>query len=97
MLVGQSAAGGPRKLKSSTKISTEYLDEVPREEWFEIRLEDEDANSQLEQASERLKVQPKGFEKRLDDKKAKITAGDDLAPGVLKMVKVYLAVKRRVQ
>ena len=97
MLVGQSAAGGPRKLKAGTKITAEYLDELPREEWFEIRLEDEDANSQLEQASERLKLQRKAFEKRLEDKKAKITAGDDLAPGVLKMVKVYLAVKRRVQ
>src|ERR1700689_3937285 len=97
MLLGQSAAGGPHKLKSGTKIAAEYLDEVPREAWFEIRLEDEDANSQLEQASERVKLQRKAFEKRLDDKKAKITAGDDLAPGVLKMVKVYLAVKRRVQ
>ena len=97
MLTGQSAAGGPRKLKAGTSISGEYLEEVPREEWFEIRLEDEEANSQLEQASERLKLQRKAFEKRLDDKKAKITAGDDLAPGVLKMVKVYLAVKRRVQ
>src|SRR6267142_525731 len=96
-LVGQSAAGGPKKLKSGTRIASEYLDEVPREEWFEIRLESEDANTQLEQASERLKLQRKAFEKRLDDKKAKITAGDDLAPGVLKMVKVYLAVKRRVQ
>jgi DNA-directed RNA polymerase subunit beta len=97
MLIGTSAAGGPQKLKSGTKIHDEYLDAVPREEWFEIRLEDEDANSQLEASSERLKVQRKAFEKRLDDKKAKITAGDDLAPGVLKMVKVYLAVKRRVQ
>src|SRR6266853_1058020 len=96
-LVGQSAAGGPKKLKSGTGIAGEYLDEVPREEWFEIRLENEEANTQLEQASERLKLQRKAFEKRLDDKKAKITAGDDLAPGVLKMVKVYLAVKRRVQ
>src|SRR5690348_903152 len=97
MLVGQNAAGGPRKLKAGTTISTEYLDELPREEWFEIRLEDEDANSQLEQASERVTLQRKALDKRLDDKKAKITAGDDLAPGVLKMVKVYLAVKRRVQ
>ncbi len=97
MLVGQSAAGGPHKLKAGTKVTEEYLDQVPREEWFEIRLEDEEANSQLEQTSERLKLQKKAFEKRLDDKKAKITAGDDLAPGVLKMVKVYLAVKRRVQ
>src|SRR5487761_2410835 len=97
MLVGQSAAGGPRKLKAGTRITAEYLDELPREEWFEIRLEDEDANSQLEQASERVTLQRKAFEKRLEDKKAKITAGDDLAPGVLKMVKVYLAVKRRIQ
>src|SRR6187401_451283 len=95
MLVGKVAAGGPNRLKG--KIESSYLDEVARESWFEIRLEDEDANSQLEQASERLKIQRKALEKRLDEKKAKITAGDDLAPGVLKMVKVYLAVKRRVQ
>ncbi len=95
MLVGKIAAGGPNRLKG--KIEAAYLDEVARESWFEIRLEDEDANSQLEQASERLKLQRKALEKRLDEKKAKITAGDDLAPGVLKMVKVYLAVKRRVQ
>jgi len=96
-LVEKTAAGGPRKLKAGGRITAEYLDELPREEWFEIRLEEEEANAQLEQASERLKAQRKNFEKRLDDKKAKITAGDDLAPGVLKMVKVYLAVKRRVQ
>src|SRR3954464_3566218 len=95
MLVGKIAAGGPNRLKG--KIEVAYLDEVARESWFEIRLEDEDANSQLEQASERLKLQRKALEKRLDEKKAKITAGDDLAPGVLKMVKVSLAVKRRVQ
>jgi len=81
LLVGQSVAGGPKKLKAGTKITTEYLDELPREEWFEIRLEDEEANSQLEQTSERLKLQRKAFEKRLDDKRAKITAGDDLRPG----------------
>ena len=97
MLVGKTAAGGPRKLKAGAKITTEYLDEVPREEWFEIRAEEDEANAHLEATSERLKLQRKAFEKKLDDKRAKITAGDDLAPGVLKMVKVYLAVKRRVQ
>ena len=94
-LVGRNAVGGPRRLKGA--VTAEYLDSLPREEWFEIRLDDEDANSQLETTAERLAAQRKGFEKKLDDKKAKITAGDDLAPGVLKMVKVYLAVKRRVQ
>jgi DNA-directed RNA polymerase subunit beta len=97
MLIGKSAAGGPKKLKGGTRITAEYLAEVPREEWFQIRLEDEEANSQLEAAAERVQAQQKAFDKRLDEKKIKITAGDDLAPGVLKMVKVYLAVKRRVQ
>jgi DNA-directed RNA polymerase subunit beta len=96
-LLDKVAAGGPNKLKSGTKIDGDYLDALPRETWFEIRLDDEDANAQLEAAAERMKAQRKQFEKRLEEKRAKITAGDDLAPGVLKMVKVYLAVKRRVQ
>ena len=97
VLIGKLAAGGPRKLKSGAAITAEYLDDLPRDEWFEIRLDDEDANTQLEATSERLKAQRKQFDAKLDNKRAKITAGDDLAPGVLKMVKVYLAVKRRIQ
>jgi DNA-directed RNA polymerase subunit beta len=96
-LIGTVAAGGPNKLKSGSKIDAVYLDALPRETWFEIRLDDEDANTSLEAAAERMKAQRKAFEKRLEEKRIKITAGDDLAPGVLKMVKVYLAVKRRVQ
>ncbi len=96
-LEGKVAVAGPKKLKSGSKIDVGYLGEVPREQWFEIRLSDEDANAQLETVAERLKSQRHAFEKRFEEKKAKITAGDDLAPGVLKMVKVYLAVKRRVQ
>jgi len=97
VLIGKIAAGGPRKLKSGSAITAEYLDDLPRDEWFEIRLDDEDSNTQLEATSERLKAQRKQFDAKLDNKRAKITAGDDLAPGVLKMVKVYLAVKRRIQ
>ncbi|RYZ68184.1 MAG: DNA-directed RNA polymerase subunit beta, partial [Proteobacteria bacterium] len=97
MILGKVAAGGPNKLKSGSKIEAAYLDPLTHEQWFEIRLDDEDANSQLEAAAERMKAQRKAFEKRLEEKRLKITAGDDLAPGVLKMVKVYLAVKRRVQ
>jgi DNA-directed RNA polymerase subunit beta len=96
-LIGAVAAGGPDRLKSGTKITGEYLDGLTRDQWFEIRLDDEEANAALEATAERLKAQRKMFDKKLDDKRAKITAGDDLAPGVLKMVKVYLAVKRRVQ
>jgi DNA-directed RNA polymerase subunit beta len=97
VLLGKVAAGGPQKLKSGSKLTAEYLDGLKRDEWFEIRLEDEDANSQLEASAERVRAQRKLFEAKLENKRGKITQGDDLQPGVLKMVKVYLAVKRRVQ
>ena len=97
MLTGKMAQGGPNKLKSGSKITKAYLDEVPRDQWFEIRLKNDAANENLVKAFERLKAQHAEFDRRYEEKKEKITAGDDLAPGVLKMVKVYLAVKRRIQ
>ncbi len=97
LLLKQAAAGGPKKLKAGGVIAKDYLDDVPREKWFEIRLQDENADKQLEALADQLKERRKEFDQRFDEKKAKITAGDDLAPGVLKMVKVYLAVKRRIQ
>jgi DNA-directed RNA polymerase subunit beta len=97
MLTGKMAQGGPNKLKSGSKITKAYLDDLQREQWFELRLKNDDANEQLQKAFERLKAQRDEFDRRFDEKKNKITAGDDLAPGVLKMVKVYLAVKRRIQ
>jgi DNA-directed RNA polymerase subunit beta len=97
MLVGKVAAGGPRKLAAGSKVGASYLADIPREHWLEVRLEDEESNAALELTAERMRAQRKEFERRLEEKRSKITAGDDLAPGVLKMVKVYLAVKRRVQ
>ena len=97
MLTGKMAQGGPNKLKSGSKITKAYLEEVPREQWFEIRLKNDDANEQLAEGVRAPQAQREEFDRRFDEKKAKITAGDDLAPGVLKMVKVYLAVKRRIQ
>ncbi|WP_127475832.1 DNA-directed RNA polymerase subunit beta [Sulfurivermis fontis] len=97
MLLGKVAAGGPNKLKAGDKITKTYLAELPTEKWFEIRLKAEDANAQLELVAEQIKQLRKSFEEQYEDKKRKLTQGDDLAPGVLKMVKVYLAVKRRIQ
>ena len=97
MLLNKLADGGPNKLKGGSKITKAYLDEVPRERWFEIRLRNDESNAQLEAIAEQLKQLRKRFEERYDEKKHKITTGDDLAPGVLKMVKVFLAVKRRMQ
>ncbi len=97
MLLGKQVDGGPDKLKAGSKVTKAYLDELSREQWFEIRLRNDTANKELEKVAERLRAQRENFERLYAEKHKKITAGDDLAPGVLKMVKVYLAVKRRIQ
>ncbi|WP_420428853.1 DNA-directed RNA polymerase subunit beta [Algiphilus sp.] len=97
VLVGQVADGGPNKLKKGAEVTREYLDSVERERWFEIRLRDEDAQTSLETAARQLKDMKAEFDKRFESKKTKIEQGDELAPGVLKTVKVYMAVKRRIQ
>src|SRR5579862_7622481 len=97
LLLNRTAEGGPNKLKKGSKITKSYLAEVPREKWFEINLKDTAASKQLETAAKQLKKIRLDFEKAYEAKRLKITQSDDLAPGVLKIVKVYLAVKRRVQ
>ncbi|GAA0724437.1 DNA-directed RNA polymerase subunit beta [Dokdonella soli] len=96
-IVGKVANGGPGSLKKGAEITNEYLDGLKKDEWFAIRMKDEDMAEFLERAQEQVKSHKEEFEQRFKAKQAKITAGDDLAPGVLKMVKVYLAVKRRIQ
>jgi DNA-directed RNA polymerase subunit beta len=97
LVAGKVAEGGPGDLGAGAKVTKGYLTQVPRDKWFEIRMRNEEVNTQLEQLGEQLKRQREAFDERLREQKAKITTGDDLAPGVLKMVKVYLAVKRRMQ
>lgn len=97
LLINRVAEGGPNKLKKGSKITKEYLSDMPREKWFEIHLKETAAGKQLESASKQLKKIRLDFEKAFEAKRLKITQSDDLAPGVLKIVKVYLAVKRRVQ
>ena len=97
LLEGKVATGGPNKLKKGEKVSADYLAAVGRYDWFDIRLSDEEAARQLEQLKESLATARVEFDKRFEEKKRKLTQGDDLQAGVLKMVKVYLAVKRRIQ
>jgi DNA-directed RNA polymerase subunit beta len=97
LLVGKVAEGGPNDLKAGGKVAKTYLSGLPREQWFEVRMRSEEVNRDLEVLSQRLKTQRDEFNRRLAEQKVKITSGDDLAPGVLKMVKVYLAVRRRLQ
>ena len=97
LLVGQIADGGPGGLDAGSRITEDYLRTVDRPMWFEIRLRSDDANQQLEKAREQLDAQKAQLDAYFTEKEGKLRSGDDLAPGVLKMVKVYLAVKRRVQ
>ena len=95
-LLGKVANGGPG-LKKGDTVSSLVLDGLKRSDWFQLRMKDDDAVEAIERAQKQIEIHEKEFEKRFQDKRAKITQGDDLAPGVLKMVKVYLAVKRRIQ
>ena len=96
-LTGKVADGGPGGLAKGSKITKAYLAETPREKWFEIRLHNEEANRALERTATQLEQLKQEFDELFEEKRNKLTSGDDLAPGVLKMVKVYLAVKRRIQ
>ncbi len=96
-LIGKVANGGPAGLKKGTEITGDYFDSLKKSEVFSLRMKDEDVAEQLDRAQKQIEVHQKEFDRRFTDKRAKITAGDDLAPGMLKMVKVYLAVKRRIQ
>ena len=95
-IVGKVVNGGAN-LKKGDTVTDAYLDGLKKADWFALRMKDEDASEAIERAQKQIQAHEKEFERRFADKRGKITAGDDLAPGVLKMVKVFLAVKRRIQ
>ncbi|MEQ8661750.1 MAG: DNA-directed RNA polymerase subunit beta, partial [Gammaproteobacteria bacterium] len=97
LLTGKTAEKGPGQMKGGAKISAEMLAEVDRMKWFDIRVKDEDTGTLLEQLATQVENLREDFQRQFEEKRAKLTTGDDLAPGVLKMAKVYLAVKRRMQ
>jgi DNA-directed RNA polymerase subunit beta len=97
LLIGKTANKGPKKLVRGTKITKAYLESVERHDWFEISLANEDAAQQLESLKDSLAQTRVRFDAAFEAKKKKLTQGDELPPGVQKMVKVYVAVKRRLQ
>jgi len=97
ILNGAVAEKGPNLLKKGSKLTPEYLEEIGAEQWLEIQLRDEALQTQIEALAANLEEQKSEYDKKLEIKRVKITQGDDLAPGVLKIVKVYMAVKRRIQ
>ena len=95
-LINKVVAAAP-KLKKGQKINNDYLNNLPQDDWFKLRMSNDALNKQLERAEAQLKERRRELDERFEDKRKKLTQGDDLAPGVLKIVKVYLAIKRRIQ
>ena len=97
LLVGKIANGGPQKLAKGTTIDSAYLASVEKFHWFDVRPSDDDTASQLESIKNSLEQTRHSFDLAFEEKRKKLTQGDELPAGVLKMVKVYIAVKRRLQ
>ena len=89
--------GRSRNLLLAAGYSEDRLNKLDRSKWFELAIEDEAKQIELEQIAEQHVELKAEFDKKFENKRRKIIQGDDLAPGVLKIVKVYLAVKRRIQ
>jgi DNA-directed RNA polymerase subunit beta len=96
-LLGKEAAKGPKNARKGTIISEEVLGELPRSQWWEIGLTDDAAMSEVEAIGKQYEDAKKSLERRFVDKVDKLQRGDELPPGVMKMVKVFVAVKRKIQ
>ena len=97
LLTGRVANGGPRKIVKGTVIDKAYLTDVEKYHWFDIRPAEDEVANQLESIKNSLEQTRHSFDLLFEEKRKKLTQGDELPAGVLKMVKVYLAVKRRLQ
>ena len=97
LLTGKVANGGPNKLAKGTKLDKAYLSSVEKFHWFDIRPAEDEVATQLESIKNSLEQTRHSFDLAFEEKRKKLTQGDELPAGVLKMVKVYLAVKRRLQ
>jgi DNA-directed RNA polymerase subunit beta len=96
-LLGKEAAKGPKNARKGTTINEEILAEVPRSQWWEIGLSDEAGMAEVEAIGKQYEEAKKSLERRFVDKVDKLQRGDELPPGVMKMVKVFVAVKRKIQ
>ncbi len=96
-LKGKQAAGGPKNHKIEGKVTEAILDDIPRSQWWQIALSNEKALAELEAMRQQYDESKKRLENRFLDKVEKLQRGDELPPGVMKMVKVFVAVKRKIQ
>jgi DNA-directed RNA polymerase subunit beta len=97
MLKGQETIAGPKGFKKGTAITDEVLDEYPRSQWWQFAVADEKAQDGLEQLRNQYDESKGLLEQRFMDKVEKVQRGDEMPPGVMKMVKVFVAIKRKIQ
>ena len=97
MLMGQVAAAAPKGFKKGAEVTAEELDQIERHEWWKFAVADDSRQTQLEAVRTQYDETVKAIQDKFEDRKEKLERGDELAPGVLKMVKVFVAVKRKLQ
>jgi DNA-directed RNA polymerase subunit beta len=97
ILLGKTAASGPKGMAADTKIAQTVLDTLPRHQWWQIGLRNEKAMAEIEGLRQQYDDSKNRLDKRFADKVEKLRRGDELAPGVMKMVRVFVAVKRKLQ
>ena len=97
MLLGQTASAAPKGVKKGSEITDEVLESVDKHEWFKFAVADDGRQTQLEAVKSQYDEAVKFIDEKFEDRKEKLERGDELAPGVLKMVKVFVAVKRKLQ
>ncbi len=96
-LIGKEIAKGPKAAKKGDNVTEDMLADVPRSQWWEFGLKDEKAQAEIEAINKQYEDAKKSLERRFVDKVDKLQRGDELPPGVMKMVKVFVAVKRKIQ
>src|SRR6266850_2829561 len=97
ILLHKMAASGPKGIAAETKITQAILDALSRHQWWQIGLRNEKAQAEIESLKKQYDESKQRLDKRFADKVDKLRRGDELAPGVMKMVKVFVAVKRKLQ
>ncbi|PYE85033.1 DNA-directed RNA polymerase subunit beta [Pseudoroseicyclus aestuarii] len=97
LILGKQAVKGPRGVKANSQITEEVLESLSRGQWWQLALADEDDAKIMEALNEQYEIQKRTLDARFEDKVEKVRRGDDLPPGVMKMVKVFVAVKRKLQ
>jgi DNA-directed RNA polymerase subunit beta len=97
MILGKTAVKGPKGVKPKSEINEDLLDSLSRGQWWQLALEDDKEASQVEALNDQYEAQKRALDHRFEDKVEKVRRGDDLPPGVMKMVKVFVAVKRKLQ